>query len=510
MKRFSEQFKKQSESIKMRASERTALKSRLLTYMEYHPMPKEVVQKMPAKTQKGVLVSDPFKTIVFNKIYFRSFSGAFALFLILSVPVFAEKAVPGDVLYPVKVQFNEEVRSTLSFTPYAKVAWETQRLERRISEARLLASEGKLTVEAEAKVAEAVKTHSDAAQREIAELRESDSDEAAIAEIAFASALAVQSEVLEGHIEKGGQTEVSEGTSVVALAQVVAQARTSAEAAQTEGVQLSFEKLLGRVEIESTRISELFESVKNSASSEEVANVERRLADIERKVSQAVALKEGTVADIKPQVATMALSMAKKQAGIPVEEVVEEVVLATSSASTSDVVLDEVEVVSDEVVPAVLTTATTSPETEAEAITLLRSALTDIQKLLNYLTHIDVRENVSIEDLVPVIPTIEERSFEIMRMYDEVRLMQTEVTSRDVSSKLQSKITHGQKEIDIKLSQLTSAMEKGDLERAETLINDARVLASDLVKLTSNEPFKPVDEKLQVPVATTSDQVIAE
>ena len=50
-------------------------------------------------------------------------------------------------LYLVKVHFNEEIRSTLALSPYEKVAWETKRIERRIAEARLLASEGNLTDE---------------------------------------------------------------------------------------------------------------------------------------------------------------------------------------------------------------------------------------------------------------------------------------------------------------------------------------------------------------------------
>ncbi|MEZ4200705.1 MAG: hypothetical protein R3B69_03975 [Candidatus Paceibacterota bacterium] len=125
--------------------------------------------------------------------------------------------------YPVKVGFNEEVRSTLALSPYQKVEWETTRLERRIAEARLLASEGKLTPEVEAEMAEAVKAHNDAAQKEIASIRATDSEEAALASIALSSALTVQSESLESQLEEGAAS--SSGSSVVALASVVGAAQ---------------------------------------------------------------------------------------------------------------------------------------------------------------------------------------------------------------------------------------------------------------------------------------------
>ena len=419
MKKFSTQFKKQADIIRMRASERSALKERLLTYMEYHPVSKEVASQKNAHVPYTV-TGKSFKIFSFHSLYARSFAGVFVLFLILSVPVVAEKALPGDVLYPVKVQFNEELRSTLSLSPYEKVAWETQRLERRISEARLLASEGKLTDEAETQFAQAVKTHSEAAQREIAELRESDSEEAAIAEMAFASALAVQSEVLEDHIEKDTQNQNSDdGRSVVVLAEVVAQARTSAEATQT-GI-LSYEKLLGRIEQESTHVYELFESVKNEASVEEVINVERRLADIQRKVAEAIVLKEDKTVVGDEDTYDFVTTDAEEIVGTTTEQ-----------AETSSVDFIELVTASTSEESAVETATTTVVDTQEKAVELLRFALTDLQKLLSYLTHLDVRQSVSIDDLVPLTPTVEEQEVEMLKLLEEVQEDQSTSTDEIV------------------------------------------------------------------------------
>jgi hypothetical protein len=59
----------------------------------------------------------------------------------------AEASLPGDTLYPLKLNLNEEVRGLVSMTPEGKISWEAQRAVRRIEEAVSLASDGKLDEE---------------------------------------------------------------------------------------------------------------------------------------------------------------------------------------------------------------------------------------------------------------------------------------------------------------------------------------------------------------------------
>lgn len=469
MKRFSAQFKKQSESVHLRNAERDLLRERIVSYMEYHPLPSNLAYKETAVTQ-GVL-TEPFKVFTFNPLYVRSFVGVFAVFVLVSIPALAEKAVPGDILYPVKVQFNEEVRATLAFSPYQKVAWETQRMERRIAEARLLAREGKLTQETQDQVAQAVREHSDAAQREIAQLRESDSDEAAIAEIAFTSALAVQSEVLENHVEGEEVDEGTQGRSVAVLAQAVEEARTSAEASQ-QGVRLSYEKLLGRIESESTGAYELFISVQNSASEEEVKNIERRLSDIKRKIAKAQEIKEG-----ENERSSSVLSLrTQTDAGTSTQE-------STVDESTQEAALSS----------------------EEEAIELLRATLMDIQKLVNYMTHIDVRRSVSIEELVPLTLTDDEMRTKVLSLLDETIALQNEIGLREIKAPRAEKVTLGQTELESKLSDVVSLLDLGYFEEAYTLLEEAHEIARDLDRLTKDDPLKEVPEVLKETASTTEE-----
>jgi hypothetical protein len=71
----------------------------------------------------------------------------------------AQNAVPGDVLYPVKVGVNENVRTALAFSSRDKAAVETELITERLEEAQRLAAEGKLDAKAEAEIQARVAAH---------------------------------------------------------------------------------------------------------------------------------------------------------------------------------------------------------------------------------------------------------------------------------------------------------------------------------------------------------------
>ena len=71
---------------------------------------------------------------------------AFLLVVLLSGSTVyaAQGALPGDVLYPVKINVNEQVELTLATTEIAKAQVETRFAERRVAEAQELEAEGRL------------------------------------------------------------------------------------------------------------------------------------------------------------------------------------------------------------------------------------------------------------------------------------------------------------------------------------------------------------------------------
>lgn len=59
----------------------------------------------------------------------------------------AEGSVPGDLLYPVKINVTEPIRDVIAITPKAKADWELEKTSRRLHEATVLATKDKLDQE---------------------------------------------------------------------------------------------------------------------------------------------------------------------------------------------------------------------------------------------------------------------------------------------------------------------------------------------------------------------------
>lgn len=406
MKSFDSELKKYTEKVRLRATERRELRERILTYMEYHPLPKQARKKATS-----TLPSENFVTVRFNTLYTRMIAGALTVLLLIVVPVAAERSVPGDMLYPVKTQINESLRSQFVNSPYEQVTFETELLERRVSEARLLAREGRLTEEVEASIAQTVRGHADAAQKGLAALKSSDADEAAIAEISYGSALEVQSAVLGTSM--GNSATATENGIANALRE--AQANASAQKGTTTP---SYERLMARVEMETTRAYELFESIKEPATDEERAKIERRLADVERSVKEAQELHE---------------------------------------------------------------------EDENDAPTELAQALAQTQKLIAFMTDIDVRENVALDTLIPILLTDEERRVLIDHRITASQTQWEEISARTESledAAISEKVSVGSARVKELFATATSALAEGDIEAAEGALAEIEPLIADLVDLT--------------------------
>ncbi|MEK7672285.1 MAG: DUF5667 domain-containing protein [Patescibacteria group bacterium] len=88
-----------------------------------------------------------FKNL-FN-VFLKPMPAFFALLLLVTggTSLAAEYSVPGDLLYPVKIHVNEEVRSALAFSEESKAYIALDRAEERLEEAEVLAVKGKLTPE---------------------------------------------------------------------------------------------------------------------------------------------------------------------------------------------------------------------------------------------------------------------------------------------------------------------------------------------------------------------------
>lgn len=428
MKSFDTEIQKYTNKTRMTVSERNELRERIFAYMEYHPLPKQSIDT--EALVHGVL-SDSFITVHFNSLYVRIAGGVFAL-LIVATPFFAEQSVPGDVLYLVKTGVNETVQGQLANSPYEKIEFETKLMERRIAEARVLASEGQLTDEVKQHITDTVKEHTSAVQAGLVELRAQDATSAAIAEISFNTSLEVQSAML------GADADIADDSIVDSILTVMNDAREGVVQSQVENI-APYDELMAQVERETTRAYELFTTIKESATPEEITDIERRFSDINRLIEEA---KQAHTDD--------------------------------TGASTGD----------------------------------LGTTLGIVQKLIAFMSDIDIRETVPLADLVPVVLSDAERAGLVKSEIDALNSLKIEITERLTTLDepgVVEKVTEALEQIDALILQSSVAIDTGEIETAETTSKEARVLMTDIDVLTQKDEEATVD-----PVVTPDTPVSTE
>lgn len=279
-KTFLEEIQKST----LTASERQDLRERIVAYMEFYPL--------RAATMRGRRFdryADSVRAFVASRpIHFRRLAGIVTALVFVTVPLVAEQSLPGDALYPVKVRFNEGIRSQLLFSPYEKMEWEARRVERRVAEARLLATEGELTEENEQMLEETVRSHASAFHEQLTELRESDSANATVAEVRLESALEVQSLVLNTEIGQEVSLENPNGGDISGLVEIVEQAQADITSpTDTDFVATIYDALIKKIEENSAHINELSTNLAGELTESQKADIQERMLDAEAAVERA-------------------------------------------------------------------------------------------------------------------------------------------------------------------------------------------------------------------------------
>ena len=129
MNKLLKHLQKNTEHIRLSDAEKGAMRARMHEAM-------------------GVSVQPRATKSPYTHWFFMSRSFAFAIVLVVlaggGTTFAAEGSLPGDLLYPLKVNITERVETALALSPKAKVVVNTKLAQRRIAEVQVLAARGVL------------------------------------------------------------------------------------------------------------------------------------------------------------------------------------------------------------------------------------------------------------------------------------------------------------------------------------------------------------------------------
>jgi hypothetical protein len=117
-------------------AEKSAIRTALAAYVAAHPVRKPISVR---HTGHAAIFAGLAQLFNRRSKVFHALVASLGLFFFCGTVAFgAEQSLPGDLLYPVKLSFNETVEGALKRTPEAQAAFELTRTERRLEEAEAL------------------------------------------------------------------------------------------------------------------------------------------------------------------------------------------------------------------------------------------------------------------------------------------------------------------------------------------------------------------------------------
>ncbi len=224
MNEFSEKIREAAAKKHLTDAERKQMLWQMNAFIKENPVRERAAFRLQRWTRH-------FFSYFLTKRYMPALAVLIVFMLSLGTSAAAELALPGDLLYPVKVNINEELRGFASFSAEGKADWEVSRAERRLEEAEELAASGELTAEVQAKVEANFERFEKRVEERVSELKADGNVEAA-AEISsrFESALSAHTDILE-RLDLEGNLLDSLRADVSAVSKAVSEIRADAEQA---------------------------------------------------------------------------------------------------------------------------------------------------------------------------------------------------------------------------------------------------------------------------------------
>jgi hypothetical protein len=213
---------KAATSIRMSKEEREDVRSSLHTYMRMRPVRNRVTRRAHSWTS---FAFHPVPIVALSLLVVMSgTAGA------------AELALPGDLLYSIKVNVNEEVRAALATTPQAKASVAITRAETRIKEIEALEERGTIDEETRDDIEERLDTQIRVAEEKALEVEDENGSRATREQRLVAVLRAHETMLASEHVAVGGSLVPDVSFEEMVAADTSEQATTTLEVAATSAL----------------------------------------------------------------------------------------------------------------------------------------------------------------------------------------------------------------------------------------------------------------------------------
>lgn len=219
------------------------MRAALSEYMAMRPLPRAAMHERVASWGQWFLTPKPAALSLIAVLFISSTGVSFA----------AESALPGDVLYGIKVGINEPIRGALAVSNAAHAEWAMQVAGERVKEVAALAADGRLTAATEDEARQSFEAHADIALASITKQTMSSADVGAETALKLEARLAEYGRVLS---EVGS----AKGVDVSSLASAVEERQSLAASERDRAQTLAFADDGPHVAVAASRMGEAAES----------------------------------------------------------------------------------------------------------------------------------------------------------------------------------------------------------------------------------------------------------
>ena len=205
----------EAEQVILSSDEKKKMRENLGIFIEQHPVRNADISRHLLREESKTHISAfagifTLKPLI-HKLQYMIIALIIALLIGGGTSFAAESALPGDILYPIKVSINEEVRSAVTISDEAQAQWDARRAERRLEEAEKLAAQGRLNAQTRADIESRFETFAQAFQKRVEKIEAKQKTNAAFElHSNFEASLKAHEKILEqlGEEKENMKTEI--------------------------------------------------------------------------------------------------------------------------------------------------------------------------------------------------------------------------------------------------------------------------------------------------------------